>query len=325
MSLVHISFPNKPEDRAIELVEKIKNELDLKRVNILQGDMESIIILRREPTLIPKLLEDLSKLGVGIEFGIIDIIPLKATVPEIKDIEQEKEEDKEKLSSRISIEEIKIMIKESANPDIQFIVFMILAALVSASALILNSIPILIASMILSPFMGPILGFSYGISTKDKDIIKEGIIGELYGIIISLGGGIIIGLLARMTGFCVSPTNQMNAIGYPNLFDIIISISAGIAVAFSITGTIRSALVGVAIAVALIVPAVNVGLSLIYGSFLLSFESLVLFLTNILVIDLCAIIVFKLKKVKAIQPAGSIWRRRRRLPRRIRGKKSSQR
>jgi uncharacterized hydrophobic protein (TIGR00271 family) len=177
---------------------------------------------------------------------------------------------------------------------------MVLAAIVSASALVLDSIPILIASMILSPFMGPILGFSFGITTKDKTIIKDGVIGEIYGTIISIGMGLLIGFLARFSGFHPELTTQMRNIGFPSYFDIIISICAGIAVAFSITGTIRSALVGVAIAVALIVPSVNIGLALIYGDFILSLESLILFLTNILLIDLCAIIVFKLKKIRKL-------------------------
>ena len=319
MSLVHISFPNKPEDKAIDLVDKIKEELNLKSINMIKGDIESLIVLRRDPTDVPQLLENLSKLGVGTEFGVIDIIPLKATIPEIKSpVEENKEDDKEKLSSRISIEEIKMLITESTKPDVQFIVFMVLAAIVSASALILNSIPILIASMILSPFMGPILGFSFGITTKDKTIIKDGVIGEIYGTIISIGMGILIGFLAKISGFRLELTAQMSNIGFPSYFDIIISICAGIAVAFSITGTVRSALVGVAIAVALIVPSVNIGLSLIYGAFILSLESLILFLTNILLIDLCAIVVFKLKKIGQIPRVNSIWRRRRTIPQRLR-------
>lgn len=302
MSLVHISFPNKPEDKAIDLVEKIKDKLNLKSINMLKGDIDSLIVLRRDPTDVPQLLESLNQLGIGTEFGVIDIIPLKATIPGIKPTieEIEDEEDKETLSSRISIEEIKVLITESAKPDVQFIVFMVLAAIVSASALVLDSIPILIASMILSPFMGPILGFSFGITTKDKTIIKDGVIGEIYGTIISIGMGLLIGFLARFSGFYPELTTQMRNIGFPSYFDIIISICAGIAVAFSITGTIRSALVGVAIAVALIVPSVNIGLALIYGAFILSLESLILFLTNILLIDLCAIIVFKLKKIRKL-------------------------
>lgn len=319
MSLVHVSFPNKPEDKAIDLVEKIKEKLNLKSINMIKGDIESLIVLRRDPTDVPQLLENLNQLGVGTEFGVIDIIPLKATIPEIKRTEEEgEEEDKEKLSSRISIEEIKMLITESAKPDVQFIVFMVLAAIVSASALILDSIPILIASMILSPFMGPILGFSFGITTKDKTIIKDGVIGEIYGTIISIGMGILIGFIAKVSGFRPELSAQMSNIGFPSYFDIIISICAGIAVAFSITGTVRSALVGVAIAVALIVPSVNIGLSLIYGAFILSLESLILFLTNILLIDLCAIIVFKLKKLDKSPQVNSIWRRKRTIPQRLR-------
>lgn len=305
MSLIHISFPNKPEEKAKSMIEKIKNELNIKDINVISGDPEDLVILRREPTEVPELIMELNKLGIGTTTGVIDILPLKATIPDLKT--KDKEESKEKISSRISQEEISKIIEESSQLDISFIVFMILASLVSASGLILNSSTILIASMILSPFMGPVLGLSFGLAIMDKSFIKNGILGQTLSIFISISLGMLMGFLSILTGFNLESTEIMISLKFPNYFDIIISICAGIAVAFSLTGTIKSALVGVAIAVALIVPAVNVGLSLIFGDLYLSLQSFILFLVNILLINICAYLIFKLKKIRPLPQPVPIW------------------
>jgi len=312
MSLIYISFPSKPEDKARSTIERIRDELNIKDINILTGDPENLIILRREATDVPDLIEELNKIGIGTTTGIIDIVPLKATIPELKP--KENEDEKEKLTSRVSQREISRIIEENSQPDINFIVFMILSSLVSASGLILNSFPILIASMILSPFMGPVLGVSFGLATFDKNIIKNGVIGQITAVFISIGLGTLLGFIAIISDFHTEITEIMSGLTFPNYFDIIISICAGIAVAFSITGAIKNALVGVAIAIALIVPAVNVGLSFIYGNLFLSLQSFVLFIVNILSINICAYLIFKLKKISPLPEAVPMSVRKKNVP-----------
>ena len=51
-------------------------------MTLVKGDSDSLIIIRQNRTLVPELIERLEEIGVGTEFGIIDVLPLEATIPE---------------------------------------------------------------------------------------------------------------------------------------------------------------------------------------------------------------------------------------------------
>ena len=243
----------------------------------------------------PELIDRLNKIGVGIDYGIIDILPLEATIPEL---DETLDEEKDQVPERVALEEIKSDIEEGAKPSFNYFVFILLSALVAGAGLILNSPAVVIASMIISPLMGPILGLSFGITTSNGKIIRNSIIAQIFGIIISICSGIFLGYLTIYLVEDPQITSEMAARTFPSYLDIIIAICAGIAVGFCITGTVKSTLVGAAIALSLMPPAVNVGLALIYGDLSLSIGSLLLLLTNVIIINVCTMIVLKIKDVE---------------------------
>ena len=73
-----------------------------------------------------------------------------------------------------------------------------------------------------------------------------------------------------------------------------------IAVGFCITGTVKLTLVDAAITLSLMPPAVNVGLALIYGDLSLFLGSLILLITNVIIINICTMIVLKKKGCRII-------------------------
>ena len=255
--------------------------------------------------MVPRVLEVLNEVGVGIEFGIVDILKLQATIPELK---EDQIEVSEELSSRVSVEEIESSIKEGMELNINFYLFIMIAAFIAGAGLILNSTAIIIGSMIISPLMGPILGVSYGIISKNYLLVEKGILGQLFSVLISIGIGVLLASLAILIYVSPSITNEMMSRNFPTIFDLIVSIGAGLAIGFAITGTIQSSLVGIAIAVSLMPPAVNIGVTLIYGNLLLSFGSFVLLGSNILAINFMAILIFKLKKIKILEKNYPFWK-----------------
>ena len=52
--------------------------------------------------------------------------------------------------------------------------------------------------MIISPLMGPILGLSFGIATSDREMIKNSSIAQIFGVLLSIGVGIVIGFFAYL-------------------------------------------------------------------------------------------------------------------------------
>jgi len=305
MSQIQISLPNEPKRHTESLITAINEQLNIKSIILLEGVNNSLVIIRCQRNLVPRVLEVLNEVGVGTEFGIIDILKLQATIPELK---EDQTEISEELSSRVSVEEIESSVKEGMELNINFYLFIMIAAFIAGAGLILNSAAIIIGSMIISPFMGPILGVSYGIISKNYLLVGKGIIGQFLSLFIAIGIGVLLASLAFLIYGSPSITHEMMNRNFPTIFDLIVSIGAGLAVGFAITGKIQSSLVGIAIAVSLMPPAVNIGVAIIYGNLLLSFGSFVLLMSNILVINFMAILIFKLKKIKILEKDYPFWK-----------------
>jgi len=295
MRQVQITLKNTQKELIQKVLEIITDYLDIKHSTVLKGEANTVIIMRQRRTNVPELVERLEDIGIGTEHGIIDILPLEATIPEL---DQEIDEKKNRVPDRIAMEEIRSDIGEGANPTANHFLFIVLSAIVASAGLILSSPAIVIASMIISPLMGPILGLSFGIATSDRGMIRNSSIAQFFGILISIGAGIVLGFFAVIFIADAQITPEMLSRTFPNFLDITIAICAGLAVGFCITGTVKSTLVGAAIALSLMPPAVNVGLALSYGNASLSLGSLTLLLSNIVIINICTIIVMKLKEVE---------------------------
>ena len=305
MSQIQISLPNEPKTITESLITALNEKLKIKNMILLEGNNNSLVIIRCQKDSVPRVLEVLNELGIGIEYGIIDILKLQVTIPELAEEELDASEE---LSSRVSVEEIESTIKEGMELNIDFYLFIIIAAFIAGAGLILNSTAIIIGSMIISPLMGPILGVSYGMISKNYNLVKKGIFGQLISVIIAIGIGVLLASLAFLTYSSPSITNEMMSRNFPTIFDLIVSIGAGLAVGFAITGKIQSSLVGIAIAISLMPPAVNIGVTLIYGNLFLSLGSFVLLMSNILAINLMAILIFKLKKIKILEKKYLFWK-----------------
>ena len=77
-------------------------------------------------------------------------------------------------------------------------VFILACAIIIASVgLNLNSIPVIIGAMLISPLMGPILGFGLGLGTNDTALIKD----ALKNFAVMVG----ISILASTLYFIISP------------------------------------------------------------------------------------------------------------------------
>ena len=305
MSQIQISLPNEPKSYTESIITALNEKLNIKSMILLKGANNSLVIIRCQRNMVARVLEVLNEVGVGIKFGIIDILKLQATIPELK---EEQIEVSEELSSRVSVEEIESSISEGMELNINYYLFIMIAAFIAGAGLILNSAAIIIGSMIISPLMGPILGVSYGIISKNYVLVKRGILGQLLSVPLAIGIGVLLASLAFLIFSSPSITNEMMSRNFPTIFDLIVSIGAGLAVGFAITGKIQSSLVGIAIAVSLMPPAVNIGVTLIYGNLFLSLGSFVLLMSNILAINLMAILIFKLKKIKILEKKYLFWK-----------------
>ena len=178
-----------PFDKTETVMDFLHDVLDVKNVMKFNADNAHLLQFRITDDKVLDTVEGLKSRGVGVEFGFIDILDLKASLPR-----HSTEESKEKRMQReatLTVEEIYDNVKKQASLSFDFIAFVLVAALVAGFGLIQNNATIIVASMLLSPLMGPMLGVALGWVVRDWDLSIKGTINEL----IALGLSFAVGLL----------------------------------------------------------------------------------------------------------------------------------
>ena len=158
-------------------------------------------------------------------------------------------------------------------------VFILACAIIIASVgLNVNSIPVIIGAMLVSPVMGPILGFGLGLGTEDNHLVKDSL--KNFGVMVG------ISIIASSLFFLLSPLSLANpsellARTRPTIYDVLIALFGGLA---GIIETSRkdkgSVITGVAIATALMPPLCTVGYGISIWKGQVIFGALYLFLIN---------------------------------------------
>ena len=179
-------------------------------------------------------------------------------------------------------------------------VFILACAIIIASVgLNVNSIPVIIGAMLISPVMGPILGFGFSLGVRDRHLLRD----SLRNFAVMVG----ISILASALFFVLSPLNlehptELLARTNPTIYDVLIALFGGFAGILEISrsekGTVLS---GVAIATALMPPLCTVG----YGISVLNIHyilgALYLFIINSIFIALATYVMVKYLKYPAVE------------------------
>lgn len=159
-----------------------------------------------------------------------------------------------------------------------------IATIIASIGLNVNSIPVVIGAMLISPLMGPIFGIGLGLGVNDMNLVKSS--GKNLLIMVS------ISLAASFLYFLITPLSLMNptellARTNPTIYDVLIALFGGFAGIFEQCrkkkGTVFA---GVAIATALMPPLCTAGFGLASGSFAYFIGALYLFFINCLFIML---------------------------------------
>ena len=178
-------------------------------------------------------------------------------------------------------------------------VFILAFAIVIASVgLNVNSIPVIIGAMLISPVMGPILGFGFGLGTLDRDLVID----SLKNLTIMVG----ISIMASTLYFLLSPLSLENptellARTNPTIYDVLIAFFGGLAGILENSrkgkGTVLS---GVAIATALMPPLCTVGYGIAIWNWSYASGAFYLFIINSIFIALATFLGVKYLKYPAV-------------------------
>jgi uncharacterized hydrophobic protein (TIGR00271 family) len=186
------------------------------------------------------------------------------------------------------------------GPNAWILICSIFVASVGLNA---NSIPVVIGAMLISPLMGPILGFGMSIAINDLETLKKSLINFIVMVFLSV--------LTAYLFFAFFPlreeSSELLSRTKPDIRDVLIAFFGGLALIIARTkkGTISSVVFGVAIATALMPPLCTVGFGLATGKPSFALGAMYLFMINTLYIVLATYLVVKLLRFPMINYANS--------------------
>lgn len=311
-----------PWDKTEEVYEFILNVIGIKTIFKFDADAAHLLQFRVPDEMLQETMEKLKSRSIGVEFGYIDIVDLKASLPRV---EEESSESTLQREAILAVEEIYESVKSQTSLSFDFLAFVIISAVIAGIGLVQNNATIIVASMLLSPLMGPMLGVALGYVVSDRPLFIKGTLNELIALALSFAMGAIMGALFVLffpslgvqidnewTGQIMTEITRRGGF---NMLDVGVAVFSGAAVAISVTRGDMSSLVGVAISAALMPPAVNVGIMIMLGMMGVSVHgitiglgSLALLVMNIIIIDIAAIGMFRIKKLTPIAEKSAKWR-----------------
>ena len=218
----------------------------------------------------------------------IVVLPVEIALP--KPTEEERREEDSATAAR---EALYNEVEKSSHLDLNFIVLVMLSTAVAAIGLIKNNVAVVIGAMLIAPLLGPNLAFGLGTALGDISLMRKSALTNSVGIILAVILSVVVGVFWP---FDVS-SPELAARAEVGLDSVALALASGAAAALSLTTGLSSVLVGVMVAVALLPPAVTLGLMIGHGDIGSAVGAGLLLAINVVCINLAIKVVFFLKGI----------------------------
>lgn len=177
---------------------------------------------------------------------------------------------------------------EESSPRKTFLTMIFISSVIATLGLLNDSGSVVIGAMLVAPLLWPVLGISMGVLVWDWKMIRLSLVSITLSILIAVVTAIIITFFYIPLGASAEIIRQTN---FGFMFPV--SIAAGAAAALALSyETIREAVTGIAISVALLPPLVSIGIGLGGTDWSLMQRAAELFAINLAGIVLTALSVF---------------------------------
>ena len=213
---------------------------------------------------------------------------------EAEEQEEVKEEKESKLESykqfvaeqfskqKIDYPEIRVTIEANALPSKMYFIMNVLSAIIASYGLIANSAAVVIGAMLVAMMLGPITGVALATIDYRMPLLRKSLFTVAAGGFLVVFVGFVVGWLHKgqpLTAEVLSRTQ-------PTSMDLMIALAGGTAGAYAMVSPHLSvAVVGVAVATALVPPLASSGILFANGEMTLGFGAALLALTNIIAIQ----------------------------------------
>ena len=199
------------------------------------------------------------------------------------DLRQEKEDEEE------TIESLKKGV-EFRGTNLWVLIFAIFLASLGLNT---NSTAVIIGAMLVSPLMGPIMGFGLGLGIADFDLVKRSLRNYLTATLFSVVTATIYFLISPIS----EAQSELLARTSPTIYDVLIAFFGGLAgIVAGSTKLKGNVIPGVAIATALMPPLCTAGFGLATGNLSYFLGAFYLYFINTVFISLSTYIVVRMLK-----------------------------
>ena len=199
------------------------------------------------------------------------------------DLRQEKDDEEE------TIESLKKGV-EFRGTNLWVLIFAIFLASLGLNT---NSTAVIIGAMLISPLMGPIMGFGLGLGIADFDLVKRSLRNYLTATLFSVVTATIYFLISPIS----EAQSELLARTSPTIYDVLIAFFGGLAgIVAGSTKSQGNVIPGVAIATALMPPLCTAGFGLATGNLSYFLGAFYLYFINTVFISLSTYIVVRVLK-----------------------------
>ncbi len=267
--MIHLRIiaPRPESDAAIELIRRCPSSTNLivYRDAAIEphGDVLSCDVADEEASYV---IADLKHLGIP-EVGTIDIEHLDASVSSTARAAEAHSQGSS--ADAVIWENVAAKIADQGFISAGLVALFSLAGMIASVAILIDSAPIVVGAMAVSPDFGPIAAFSVGTVRRRPDIAFRGLAALIAGFTAAIVAAFLVTLLLKLTG--VAPAHFVRAgntlaqsIAAPDWYSVVVALCAGAAGMLSVTLGKSAALVGVAISITTIPAAADIGLSTAY-------------------------------------------------------------
>jgi len=284
-------IPDECWDKAKELLDEDEKVFEFWYEDIEEGKIivKLLVDAEKSQTVIDKLNENF---GYHDMFRLL-LFRVEASLPveeeEKKESDEEKEEEDEGKETRgVSREEVYTEVKDMSQLNRVYVLLTALAAVVASIGIINNDVAVIVGAMVIAPMLGPNVGLSLATTLADSKLAKRAAKTAVVEITLSFLIAVLLGILLS-----VDPTTRaIEMRAEVGLLHVVLALAAGSAGTLAYTRGLSSAVIGVMVSLALVPAIATSGLLIGSEYFTKGFQALVLFIINLICINLSGVLTF---------------------------------
>ncbi len=289
MKYIEVVVCAESADNLRSLAKKVK-AVDIRFTTAKDQDAMQVVRLLVEDDCLQETLDALQLVLGAQPTARITVLAVEVALPKAADTDKKAEENPQKIARESLYEEV----SKGAKLDDNFFILLILSSIVAMIGLLENNVAVIVGAMVIAPLLGPNLALSLGAALGDTALLWRALRALLIGLVIP------IAFAAGFAFFWSAPLDSVEILTRTsvNSATLLLALASGAAAALSLTSGVSGVLVGVMVAVALLPPAVVLGMMMGDGRWEQASSAALLLAINVVAVNFSSKIVFLYKGIR---------------------------